>query len=99
MSLSNAQLRWLRGEAHHLNPVIMVGANGVTEALLEELDSALEHHELLKVKVRAEDREDKNFIIEELVKRSGAIKVHTIGHVLVLYRAAKKPKLVIPKSL
>ncbi len=99
MSLSNAQLRWLRGEAHHLNPVIMVGANGVTDALLNELDSALEHHELLKVKVRAEDREDKALIIEEILKQSKAIKVHTIGHVLVLYRPAKEPKLVIPKSL
>jgi RNA-binding protein len=97
MALSNSQIKFLREKAHHLNPVIMVGANGITDGLLEELDATLEHHELIKIRVRAEDRDDKKEIMAKLCKLPKVTKVHVIGHILVLYRPAKKAKLVLPK--
>ncbi|WP_251358394.1 ribosome assembly RNA-binding protein YhbY [Kangiella sp. TOML190] len=97
-ALTKNQIKFLRAEAHSLKPVVMIGNNGVTEAVMEELDRALAHHELVKVKIRAEDREDKAEIIEYLCSHSNAHKIHTIGHNLVLYRKAKEPKLVLPKK-
>src|SRR4249919_716152 len=68
--LSNAQKRYLRGLAHDLKPVVMIGAKGVGPSLLAELDQALEMHELLKVKVAAEDREQRDALIESLLEPS-----------------------------
>lgn len=96
--LSKPQIKFLRAQAHSLKPVIMVGANGLTESLLEELNNTLEHHELIKVKVRSEEREEKHEIIDKILKQMLAHKIHVIGHNLVIYRAAKSPKLVLPKK-
>jgi RNA-binding protein len=98
-ALSNAQKRYLRGLAHDLKPVVMVGAKGVGASLLAELDQALELHELVKVKVAAEDREQRDAWIAELVEGSQAALVARIGHVAVLYRRSKdKPLVILPKA-
>lgn len=98
-ALSNAQKRYLRGLAHELKPVILVGAKGVTAPLLAELDLALEQHELIKAKIAAEDRETRDAWIEALAEGSGAALVGRIGHVAVLYRARKdKPLVILPKG-
>ena len=98
-TLSNAQKRYLRGLAHELKPVILVGAKGVTAALLAELDAALEQHELIKAKVAAEDRETRDSWIAALVDGAGATLVGRIGHVAVLYRPRKdKPLVILPKA-
>ena len=97
--LSNAQKRYLRGLAHDLKPVVMIGAKGVGPSLLAELDQALEMHELLKVKVAAEDREQRDALIESLLEPSKAALVARIGHVAVLYRRSKdKPLVILPKA-
>lgn len=97
--LSNPQKRYLRGLAHDLKPVVLVGAKGVTPTLVAELDLALEQHELLKVKVAAEDRETRDAWIEALVEQSDAALVGRIGHVAVLYRRSKdKPLVILPKG-
>ena len=75
IQLSKNQLKFLRGEAHNLKPVVMIGANGLTENVLAEINHALEHHELIKIKVRAEDREDKLAIIEHICQHCKAEKV------------------------
>ncbi len=98
-ALSNAQKRYLRGLAHDLKPVILVGAKGVTAALVAELDLALEQHELIKIKVAAEDRETRDAWIAELVEKSDAVHVSRIGHTAVLYRRSKnKPLVILPKG-
>jgi RNA-binding protein len=97
MSLSKKQVQHLRGLAHSLKPTVLLGNNGLTEAVLSEIELALGHHELIKVKVPSEDRDLKKQIIEAIVRETKAVKVHTIGHVLTLYKAAKEPKMVIPK--
>src|SRR5512139_304256 len=99
LALSNAQKRYLRGLAHDLKPVIMVGAKGVTDALVAELDLALEQHELLKVKVAAEDRETRDSWIEAMTAQAKATLVSRIGHTAVLYRRRKdKPLVILPKA-
>jgi RNA-binding protein len=97
--LSNPQKRYLRGLAHDLKPVVLVGARGVTPTLVAELDQALEQHELLKVKVAAEDRETRDAWIEALVEQSDAALVGRIGHTAVLFRRRKdKPLVILPKG-
>lgn len=96
--LSEKQKRHLKALAHPLNPVIIVGGAGVTEALLKELDSTLEHHELIKVRVNAIDREARDQLITALCEGSQSLLVQRIGHVVVLYRPAKQPQLKLPRD-
>ncbi len=96
--LTTAQQKFLRSHAHHLNPVVWVGASGVTEALLNELSLTLDTHELIKVKLLNDDREQRQQMIEQLLSASDAEKVQSIGKILVLYRAnAKQPKIKLPR--
>ena len=99
IALTNAQNRFLRGQAHGLKPLLQVGAKGVTDALIAEVDGALEHHELIKVKVAGEDRDVREAMIGELTERSGAALVQKIGKTAVLYRPSKdKRQIVLPRA-
>ena len=96
--LSKPQIKYLRTQAHKLKPVVMVGINGVTESLLAELDSALNAHELIKVKIRCEEREEKQQIIAVLCQKSQAEAVQSIGNNLTMFRQNKKQsKFILPK--
>ncbi|NVJ49928.1 MAG: ribosome assembly RNA-binding protein YhbY [Gammaproteobacteria bacterium] len=98
MKLTTSQVRYLRAQAHALKPVVMVGANGITDGLLEELNQALNIHELIKVKVRAEERDERDELITQLCRRSGAQNIQRVGHVLTLFRRnSDKPKISLPK--
>ncbi len=96
-TLSNNQQRFLRGLSHSLHPVVMIAENGVSTAILKELDVALNAHELVKVRISAPDRETKTLWLGELIGASGATLVQQIGHIATLYRKAKEPKLQLPK--
>jgi RNA-binding protein len=80
----------MRAKAHSLKPVVITGQNGVTPAVLNEIDLALEHHELIKVRVNAADREDRKTMIQQICTDSSAELIQAIGHVVTLYR--KTPK-------
>ncbi|KGA37120.1 MULTISPECIES: ribosome assembly RNA-binding protein YhbY [Pectobacterium] len=97
MNLNNKQKQHLKGLAHPLKPVVMLGNNGLTEGVLAEIEQALAHHELIKIKVATEDRETKALIVEAIVRETGAANVQVIGHTLVLYRPAKERKIVLPR--
>jgi RNA-binding protein len=86
MPLTPAQKRYLRGFAHALKPVVLVGQKGVTPALLGELDGALSHHELVKVKLADDDRESRRASIEAIRAASGAELVQSIGRTASFYR-------------
>lgn len=86
MKLSESQKKHLRGLGHALKPVVMVGDAGLTEAVLSEYESALAHHELIKVRVRVGDRAARDDIIRRLSERSGALLVQRIGNVALLYK-------------
>ena len=98
-ALGNAQKRYLRGLAHDLKPVLLVGAKGVTDSLVAEADGALAHHELVKVRVVADDRELRDEWIAELARRADAALVTRIGNVAVFYRRrAENPLIVLPRN-
>lgn len=86
MPLSASQKRYLRGLAHPLRPVVLIGGKGLTDGVLAELDLALDHHELVKVRISGEDRTSRDAIIDALVTRSDAQLVQRIGNIACLYR-------------
>ncbi|TNC80568.1 MAG: ribosome assembly RNA-binding protein YhbY [Oleiphilus sp.] len=91
MTLTAAQKKQYRAIAHNLNPIIIVGDKGLTEPLMEELDRALNDHELIKIKIAAGDRDDRAKLIEEISDKSDAELVQSIGKVAVILRKNKKP--------
>ena len=89
-SLSNQQIKALKSQAHALKPVVRIGQHGVTDAVMTELEIALDHHELLKVKVSVGERLARDEVIEQLARKTRSTIVQRIGNILVLYR--KKPE-------
>jgi RNA-binding protein len=99
MKPSEKQLRFLRGKAHALKPVVMMGHKGLTDNVVAETVQALRDHELIKVRIRATDRSVREALLAELVSRSDCALVNRIGHVAILYRAAQPlPRLVLPDA-
>lgn len=91
MALSPKQRSFLRGKAHHLQPVVTIGKEGVSEAVLKTLYQALRVHELVKIKASSEDQEAFQATVQEILDQCEAEKVQTIGHLLVLFRASTPP--------
>ena len=92
MNLNERQKKFLRGLGHQLKPLITVGEAGLSESLLAEFESTLDHHELIKVRVRAGDRDARDEIIERLCRTSSAQLVQRIGNVALLFRQNLKKK-------
>lgn len=84
--LDAADRKALRARAHHLDPVIMIGEAGLTRAVLDETDRALRTHELIKVRVLGDDREQRQAMSTEICSALGCAAVQSIGKLLVLYR-------------
>ncbi|SRR5690554_2190919 len=96
-SLSKAAVKYLKGISHGLNPYVTIADKGVTENIINELETTLDHHELVKIKIRA-DREQRAKIIDELLKHTGAYEIQRIGQTLTIYRAnPKSPVYELPK--
>ena len=94
MTLTESAKKTLRGLGHKLKPVIMIGDSGLSDNVRTEFESALEHHELIKVKVRVGDRSARDEIIAELCNTSGAVLVQRIGNVALLYRENPEKKTI-----
>ena len=90
-AISQSQKKYFRQIGHQLHPVVTVGNNGLSENVLKELEGRLNDHELIKVKINADDREQKAQLTGEIVEATAALVVQAIGHVLLLYRPAEKP--------
>ena len=75
----------LKSTAHSLKPVVMIGQSGLTDAVLVEIELALDHHELLKIKIRAE-RAERKLISEKICAQTGAELIQSIGSCMVIYR-------------
>ena len=80
----------LKARAHALEPVVHVGGAGITDALVAEVDRALTAHELIKVKVGVDDREERVRIGDEICARTDATAVHRVGKVLILWRPRRE---------
>ncbi len=85
MELNTRQTKHLRSLAHALKPVVRIGQKGLTEAVLAELEIALDHHELIKVKI-AGDRDERSRIIDDITSQTSASKIALTGAVAVLFR-------------
>ena len=85
VKLSPAERQKLKGRAHKLEPVVIVGGDGLSAAVLAEIDRSQKSHELIKVRVNA-DRDDREAILLEICAKTGAQPVQHIGKVLVLFR-------------
>ena len=97
MTLSNKQKQYLKGLAHALKTVVQLGNNGLTEGVLAEIDGAIKHHELIKVKIPTEDKEEKALIMDAIIRETGATKLQAVGHILVLYKPSDDKKIELPR--
>ena len=98
MTLSNKQIQYLKGLAHAIKPVVQLGNNGLTEGVLAEIDGAIKHHELIKVKIPTDDKEEKALIMDAIIRETGALKVQAIGHILVLFKQSDEKKIELPRK-
>ena len=92
-ALTTRERAHLKARAHALEPVVLVGGAGVTDRLVAEVDRALTAHELIKVKVGADDRDERVALGDEICARTGAAAVHRVGKVLILWRPRPEESL------
>ncbi len=92
MSLNAEQRRRLKAQAHDLAVVVQTGAKGITPAVIAETETAINHHELIKVRLAGVEREQRTTMAASLASSLGADIVALVGGVLILYRPLKKPK-------
>ncbi len=84
--MKSDQKKQLRARAHALKPVIITGQAGISPAVLNEINLALDHHELIKVRINAEDREQRQEMSKHICSETGAELIQSIGHIITLYR-------------
>jgi len=96
MELTDAQRKRLKGLAHALHPIILIGQHGLKDSILVELDQALEYHQLVKIKINVGDRELRNEILEQILEHTTeAILIQQIGNTAILYqRNPERPYLL-----
>ncbi len=91
VSLSNSEKKNFRAIGHNLSPVVIIAQNGLTENIRLEIERALNDHELIKLKLLVPDRDAKKALTKKICTDFSAECVQSIGHVILIYRAAKKP--------
>lgn len=96
MPLTGKQRHFLRSLAHHKKPVVTIGDAGLSPNVLAEIDLALAHHELIKVKLRGADREQRKTMISAICEQAACESVQQIGQIAVFYRPAKDSKIRLP---
>ena len=84
-NLSNSQRSYLRSQAHHLEPVVLIGKHGITDGTIESIDRVLEARELIKIKFR-EFKDDKLSLSEKIAELTNAQVVGVIGHTVIIFR-------------
>ncbi len=100
-TITPKQITHLRGLAHNLSPVVMIGGQGLSDNIFKEIELNLNAHELIKIKVAGDDRDARKAMYQTIIDQTGAIGIHHIGKQLVFYRASdtvkEKSKVEIPK--
>jgi RNA-binding protein len=98
MILSETHKKFLRGKGHLLKPIITISSQGLSQPLLDEFDSTITHHELIKIKVRNHDKASKNTIFSQLCEKTTSMLVGKIGNIALIYRPNKEDqKIKLPK--
>ena len=83
--MNKKAIKFLRGVSHALNPVVMIADKGLTENVMNEIEIALDRHELIKIKIRM-DKQTRNEFTDKILEITGAEKIHAIGQTLTLFR-------------
>lgn len=96
MQLSSKQRRYLKSLAHHLNPLVQVGKQGYSAQMRDEIDRHLKDHELIKVRVAADERSDFESLASQMATETQAALVATIGRITLLYRPSDEPQIRLP---
>ena len=98
IQLTPAERRLHRADAHHLDPVVLIGGDGLTPAVKKEVDAALNAHGLIKVRVFGDDRAARELIYQELAAELHAAPVQHIGKLLVLWRPIPAKEKVVDED-
>jgi RNA-binding protein len=98
LDINPKQRRYLRSLAHALNSTVAIGQSGATAAVCDEIDAALAHHELIKVKLPSLDKAQRRTLLDTAAAHCSACVVQVIGRIGVLYRPAEPPKISIPSD-
>jgi RNA-binding protein len=93
LDLDHDTLIALRAQAHRLDPVVLMGAGGLSAAVVREIDRALAAHGLVKVRAGRMEREEKEAMFVRIAEQLGAARVKAIGHTFVLYRPVPEPRV------
>ena len=86
MPLTSSERKALKAKAHKLEPVVQIGAKGLTDVVVAEIERALDAHELIKVRASSAEREERDAMLQDICGRTGAEQVQQIGKVFVLFR-------------
>lgn len=97
-SLSPSERKLLKARAHALKPVVAVGNEGLTPAVLKEINTSLKAHDLIKIRVTGDDRDLRQLLLGEICNLTGASPVQHIGKILVVYREHTEPPAPAPKK-
>ncbi len=84
--LTKDGLKILKQQSHHLEPVILLGSKGLTDAVHKEIELALHSHELIKIKLNSKDKAEKEAITEAICKKHDATLIAQIGHIITIYK-------------
>jgi RNA-binding protein len=98
MAVNDKQKRYLKGLAHSLKPVVMIGDKGLTDNVINEIDNALSHHELIKVRVSGQEKAERLEVLNTIADKTSSDLVLIIGHIGGFYRPAKEPVIQLPKK-
>jgi len=96
LELTVEQRKYLKAQAHALKPVVMIGSQGLSDAVIKEAERAIAAHELIKIRVLGDERAAREAYLAQLCEALNAAPVQHIGKLLLIYRPALKPKLQLP---
>ena len=96
MSLNRKQITYLRGLAHPLSAMLTIGGSGLSKSAMAELESTLNHHELLKIRISTDNRDLRKKFAQEICSATSAELVQQIGKVIIIYRPSDERKIKLP---
>jgi RNA-binding protein len=97
MQLTDSQNKKLRGLGHLLKPVVTIGSSGLTESVLKEFTLSLNHHELMKVRVNAGDRDERDRLLKRICEDTGALLLQRVGNIGLFLKLRKKNSTLLSK--
>lgn len=92
LKLNADQRQSLLAQAHHISPVVIIGKDGLSASVINELDKGLSSHELIKIKILHGDKKQRTLLLEEICQQLNALAINHIGRILIIYRPGAEEK-------